>query len=320
MLEYMPRRNPVNRETYSFASPISGPYHLLPSESIFYRDGDKIYELDPLDFESKTVKLLMRTEAELSKEFHVSKDKTKVCVKEENEKKFTVYDVNYGSSDELNLPYHYESGFLFRKPDLLRIIYVIKHLNGEFSIHDSGSPEGYKHKCPAGVYPRLLDQFSDGSAILYKCVGDAVYRKNLKAQGQSWAQLEAQARWQINPLEQEEEEDVEVFKLHYQHKFILSPDDTKVIIYNPLNSFECTIVDLLFGTTKQMRLNFGLFNSSSSFAYSNDQRTLYVLLREYPNFALYSIDLRILLYSDKTTYELEPSVPITLSDNLNCNM
>ena len=258
----------------------------------------------------------------MSKEFHVSKDKTKVCVKEENEKKFTVYDVSDGSSDELNLSYHYDSGFLFRKPDLFRIIYVIKHSNGEFSIHDSGSPEGYKHKFPRGVYPRLLDQFSDGSAILYKCVGDAVYRKNLKAQGQSWAQLEVQARWQIKPLEQEQEEDedVEVFKLHYQQKFILSPDNTKVIIYNPLNSFECTIVDFRFGTTKQMRLNYGLFNSSSSFAYSNDQRTLYVLLREYPHFALYSIDLRILLDSDKTTYELEPSVPITLSDNQNCDM
>ena len=116
-----------------------------------------------------------------------------------------------------------------------------------------------------------MDQFSDGSAILCKCVGDAVYRKNLKAQGQSWAQLEAQARWQIKPLEQEEE-DEEIFQLHYQHKFILSPDNTKVIIYNPLNSFECTIVDLRFGTTKQMRLNYGLFNSSSSFAYSNDQK------------------------------------------------
>lgn len=64
-----------------------------------------------------------------------------------------------------------------------------------------------------------------------------------------------------------------------------------------------------------MRLNYGLFNLSSSFAYSNDQRILYVLLRDYPNFALFSIDLRILLDSSKTTYELEPSVPIRLSDN-----
>ena len=61
--------------------------------------------------------------AELSQRVSRIKNKTKVCVKEENEKKFTVYDVNDGSSDELNLPYHYDSGFLsgsLISPDHLR--------------------------------------------------------------------------------------------------------------------------------------------------------------------------------------------------------
>lgn len=79
-IENMSSDYPVNKEILSYASPVPGPHDHLPSAPIFYRDGDKIYELDPFDFESKTAKLFLRTEAELSKDFHVSRSNAQLSI------------------------------------------------------------------------------------------------------------------------------------------------------------------------------------------------------------------------------------------------
>ena len=270
----------------------SNPDNLNPS-LLRFQFGRKIFELDPSNPDLQST-LLLDANDELTSNFQVSKDK-----------KHVYYCDDYGSINEidvetklkidLNLPYQTGLHFLLRKPDLDWIVYAaqfddqtsfIRLLN----LKQKSQKFDYTHKCKNNALPHILDQFSDGSKLLYRCYGPdrEVFLKDLN-----------------NPRK----EDVKIFDLPSSHSFFLSPDDSKAILYEPgynLNGMIVDISDPLTPSTEIVTLPRYLLNIEAV-SFSNDHKKLYMVVYtngRNPLFTLSTINFEDLLTDRCVNYTL----------------
>lgn len=193
-----------------------------------------------------------------------SLDKKQIYFAGTNEIK--VYNLESGSIFDLTLPDLYTKGkFLLLKPYLNELVYVSGY-GGLFDIryHNISNPSLTKtfspHKCEPRYAIELIEQFSNGSKLLYKCgpSGKNVFLKDLN-----------------NP----EVEDILVAKYDTNMtRLTISPDNRRIITCTNVNK-HCTLYDItdpLQVTSQKIPLPIsppGLIH----FAFSDDRRILYIL-------------------------------------------
>ena len=193
-----------------------------------------------------------------------SRDKKQIYLSGTDEIK--VYNLETGSVSDLTFPNLYIKGeFLLLKPYLNELVYVSGY-GGKFDIryHNISNPSSTKkispHKCKPLYAIELIEQFSDGSKVLYRCgpSGREVFLKDLK-----------------NP----EAEDILVAKYDARMaRLTISPDNRRIITCSNMHS-HCTLYDItnpLQVTSQKIPLPTmppGLIH----FAFSDDRRILYIL-------------------------------------------
>ena len=249
-----------------------------------FQFGKKIFELDPSNPELQSTLILVANHG-LTSNFQVSKDKKHVyyCDDRGSNK---VIDVETKSESPLDLPNQTGTHFLLRKPNLDWIVYTAKYDNQSSSIRllNLNQPSqyfDYTHKCGNNDRPRILDQFSDGSKLLYNCFGSdrVVFLKDLNKPN---------------------EEDVKIFNLPSSHSFFLSPDGSKAILYEPGFNSRAIVVDIsnpLNTSTQNVTLPRYMFNIEA-ISFSNDHKKLYMVVytgRRNPLFELSTINFEDLL-------------------------
>ena len=195
-----------------------------------------------------------------------SRDKKQIYLSGTDEIK--VYNLENGSVSDLTFPNLYIKGeFLLLKPNLNELVYVSGY-GGEYNIrhHNISNPSETKtispHKCKPRYAIELIEQFSNGSKILYRCgpTGREVFLKDLDDTNS-------------------EAEDVLVARYDSSMaRLTISPDNRRIITCSNMHS-HCTLYDItnpLQVTSRKIPLPTmppGLIH----FAFSDDRRILYIL-------------------------------------------
>ena len=293
-LNNLPRRNQNEQNQEQDQEDIhpSNPDN-LDQRLLRFQFGRKIFELDPSNPELQST-IILESNHELTNNFQVSKDKKHVYYCDDHGS-IKVIDVETKVEIPLNLPDQRDLHFLLRKPNLDWIVYAarIDNQNSFIRLLNLNQPSqkfDYPHKCKNNACPHILDQFSDGSKLLYRCYGSdrEVFLKDLN-----------------NP----HEEDVKIFVLPFSYHFFLSPDDSKAILYDSSYNLDAMVVDIsdpLSPSTEIVTLPRFLYNIEAV-SFSNDNTTLYMVAYtggRNPLFTLSTINFEDLLNNRCVNYTL----------------
>ena len=255
-------------------SPFPSDSNLMP-----FKHGQDTFalNLDSLEENEILGKYIFKTDSPLSGHYQLSK--TRIYFQNDD---IYVFDRISNSITYVNLPRYNDKKFLLMKPELTSVTYIyadgigtetIRHydLNESRVIHD------YPHNCPGNSSPILLEQISDGSKIFYQCSNtNKVYLKTL---GNTAA---------VDQL---------LFSLQRSYNALISPDNSKLILYNSDINF---IIIFDFDTagilSNAKRITFNVDPSTFvSFAFSNDGRLLYAISAIDSGHRLFTIEFQDLL-------------------------
>ena len=277
------------------------------SETMFFSNLRDMFSLDPSSQDLKC-KLLLSMDNYFENCFRLSKDRKHLFFinllleSEFNQllpRSIKELNIENGTVVNVNLPGAYpSSGFILKKPDLDSIIYTARAPDGTYTINnyslvDRNLIKDYNHECGIREFPIFLEQFSDGSKIFYYCnVSEKVFLKNLNNS-------------------EEEDKEFELLDRKYCDAFIISPDNTKVILHNFITG-TWTLIDISDPTIviKPIRFDQNLLGKNKqvmSHSFSNDQKTLFLITKlvSDTSYMLFSINFEDLLKAvelDRTFY------------------
>lgn len=278
----------------------SGPRFASGLNLLLFDHKSKIQAINLSDPELIS-QMVMWSDSSSAYRYHLSFDNERIYFKKGT---FYFYDFTSGDLIRLNLPDHNDKNvLLIKQPGPDNIVYIKKHRNDTCTIHHYNLAESrvifdYGHNCQESETPLLLDQFSNGSKILYQCEdSNGIYLKTLdNTNGQ----------------------DVELFKVDRYYDMLLSPDNSKLILYHRGNRY--WLVKELHGSdTKVIYFNVdaGTFKSIS---FARDDMSLYVISStgtKDPEYKLFIVDFRKILENDYSKehapYNLGQGYLITIS-------
>ena len=277
---------------------------------IVFTDYQKIFVFDPTE-EQLEIKVIFAAEQSrnifIENFFQLSRDKKNVyCnigyeIKSINIETLEVEDVNLEGLGGYQ--------FALKKPELNSGFYysrlLLSNQNGQTKIRHVdlttfNAITEYSHRCGFDSIT-ILDQFSDGSRLLYKCLNPAterIYMKNLE-----------------DPASIDED----LFDLSPGEKLLLSPDNSKAIVYGRPDCYCWKIFDLLNPHLQGRRVNFQYkLGDMVSYTFSNDKKTLYAVVENLAgqnHFSLYKVDIEGLfdkVARGETNIELERGIPVSI--------
>ena len=264
---------------------------------VFKKEPAKIFTLDPETLEAK---LLFKTTRKFGDGPRVSRNK-KLVYFVDSSSKLKFLSVKDGKLvGEIPLPgYFKRKGFELNEPDFNDVVYVARSLNGkelirQYNIIDHTIVNDFINPC--GVeHPIILARANEN--IFYRCrKSTAVYLKDLRNS-------------QIP--------DKELFDLPINSSLVLSPDGSKVIVYD-LNGSIWTIYDITLYQVIRSSIGFSnAMNGIKSLSFSHDQSNVLALTRD----GLYKIGLAAALRNRKRlNLDAGQPLPITWNDAADSNV
>ena len=270
----------------------------VPSDLIaFENERSKIFILDPETLEAK---LLFNTTRKFGDGPRVSRNKKLVYFVDSSSKLKFINVENRKVVGEIPLPGYFErKGFALNEPDFNDVVYVARSIKGDklirqYNIIDHKIVKDFINPC--GVeHPIILARANEN--IFYRC------RKSMTVY--------------LKDLGTTHIPDKELFELPINSSLVLSPNGSKVIVYD-LNGFIWTIYDITLYKLIRSSIGFrNAMNGIKSLSFSHDQRNVWALTRD----GLYKIDLVTALRTPKRlNLDAGQPLPITWNDAVDSNI